>query len=200
MLKDRMTAAFRPQRPESDHLTPCPGVMLRLGRVHELCGPARWRAALWLAAQTRGPVLWVAPIRTGMVPHTCGMTDLIDPARLIIARPERADDALWCMEEALRAGAVAVVVADLPVPPALTPVRRLHLAAETAGTRPLGLILTPGDGGAAGVESRWHMAPAHSPDAACWALRAIRARGIGALPALTLTTGPDGRGHGVAVS
>ncbi len=193
-----MNTPFPLPRPESgapsDVLTPCPGVALRRGRVHELCGPARWRAALWLAGQVAGPVLWIAPLRTGQVPHPCGMADLIAPGRLIIARPERAEDALWCLEEALRAGAVAVAVADLPGPPALTPVRRLHLAAESAGTRPLGLILTPGDGGAPGVESRWHMAPAHTPDAPRWTLRGLRARGIGALPALTLGVGPQGAG------
>ena len=178
--------------PDSECLTPCPGVALRRGRAHEVGGPARWRAALWLAAQTQGPVLWIAPIRTGMVPNPDGMAGLMDPARLIIARPARPEDALWCLEEALRSGAVAVAVADLPAPPGLTPVRRLHLAAEQAGTRPLGLLLTPGDGGAPGVESRWHMAPGHSPDAMRWHLRATRARGLGALPALVL--GPAGPG------
>lgn len=175
-----------------DAVTPCPGVALRRGRVHELCGPARWRAALWLAGQVAGPVLWIAPLRAGVDLNPCGLTDLIAPGRLIIARPQRPDDALWCLEEALRSGAVAVAVADLPAPPGLTPVRRLHLAAETAGTRPLGLILTPGEGGAPGVESRWHMAPAHTPEAAGWTLRGLRARGLGALPARVLRPGPDG--------
>jgi protein ImuA len=87
-------------------------------------------------------------------------------------------------------------VADLPEPPALTPVRRLHLAAETGaaeGTvRPLGLILTP-EGAAPGVETRWSLAPRHpGTQAERWEMRRLRAR---TLPeaAWTVAAGPDGR-------
>lgn len=157
-----------------------PEIQLPLSRVHEACGPARRTFALWLASRMTGPVLWIAPAWEPTRLNPDGMLDFVDPARFLFVTPRRAEDLLWSVEEALRAGAVPLVVADLPAPPALTPVRRMNLAAETGsglgGVSPLGLLLTPGDGGAQGVESRWHMAPAHAGRARRWRLERRRAR------------------------
>ena len=123
-----------------------------------------------------------------------GVAVWADPARLICARVRRPEDALWSMEEALRSGAVGLVVAELPVAPALTPVRRLQLAAEAGaeaahhaghGVAPLGLLLTGGEDVAAGVESRWRMSPLPSGSTLLeergpvWRLERERARGAG---------------------
>jgi len=158
-------------------------VALTLGRVHEICGPARRTFAMWLAGQTRGPVLWISPAWGADQLNPDGMLDFADPARFLFVTPRRTEDLLWATEEALRAGAVALVIADLPGPPGLTPVRRMHLAAETGGTMgpaPLGLLLTPGDGGAQGIETRWHMTPTHDTalanQARRWRLERRRAR------------------------
>ena len=162
-------------------LTLLPGLELALARLHEACGPARHRFALWLAARVQGPVLWIAPEWTKDQLGPSGVAKLVAPGRLVFVHPKRAEDVLWCMEETLRSGAVALAVADLPAPPGLTQVRRMHLAAETgaqegAGIMPLGLLLTPEEGGAQGVETRWHLAPDHAEKPGHWQLGRLRAR------------------------
>jgi protein ImuA len=178
-------AAPRPQ-----DLQPLVGSLcLRRGRVHEFCGPARLMLAALLLGRTQGPVVWARPAWRAERLNAAGLQPFANPARLILASAAREEGLLWAMEEALRSGAAPLVVAELLTPPGLTPVRRLHLAAaagaEAAGRdsapAPLGLILLPGQGGAAGVESRWHLAAAPSPallwsDEASWTLTRLRAR------------------------
>ncbi|MEM9047317.1 MAG: hypothetical protein AAGC92_01240 [Pseudomonadota bacterium] len=139
-----------------------PDVALVLGRAHEGCGPARRLFAALVAGRLSGPVLWILPAHEQERLNPDGLAGWMDPARLVLLPCRRLPDILWCMEEALRSGSCSLVVAELPAPPALTPVRRLHLAAETGGAgglAPLGLLLTPGQGGAQGIETRWHLAP-----------------------------------------
>ena len=157
-----------------------PDIALALARLHEATGTARHSFAAWLAARLDGPVFWIAPHWAQAWLNPQGLADFTRPGQFTFIAPDRAADILWCMEEALRAGLVPLVVADLAELPALTPVRRLHLAAETGaqttGQAPLGLILTPGPGGAPGVESRWQMEPAHTPRKPGWTLTRLRAR------------------------
>ncbi|KAJ55332.1 hypothetical protein ACMU_11595 [Actibacterium mucosum KCTC 23349] len=150
------------------------------GRAHEICGPARRTLSLTVAAATQGPVFWIQPswMPDRLYPDT--VNRLLPPGRLTYIDPQRPEDLLWTMEEVLRSGAVPLVVADLHAVPGLTAVRRLHLAAETGaegnGFAPLGLILTAGDGGAPGVETRHHIAPDHAADLSAWRLERRRAR------------------------
>jgi protein ImuA len=143
---------------------------LQRGRVHELCGPSRLMLAARVMAKAQGPVIWIRPSWAPERLNMAGLQPLADPSRLILVQAPRDDSLLWAAEEALRSGASPLVIAELLAPPALTPTRRLHLAAETGAeaarrdnaTPPLGLILLPGQGGAQGVESRWHLSPAPS--------------------------------------
>jgi protein ImuA len=171
---------------------------LARGRVHEFCGPARRTLALTLARAMTGPVFWIAPGWNAERLNPEGVLSFIDPGRLVFVTPRRAEDLLWSMEEVLRAGVIPLVVADLPAPPALTPVRRLQLAAETGTAEglsvPLGLLLTPGRGGAAGTESRWEMIPRHTGPARAglaWELHRRRAR-TAPEAAWTVHRGKDG--------
>ena len=151
------------------------------GRVHEACGAARRRLAMMIAGALSGPVFWIRPAWMPVGLNPDGMQRMADPARFIFVTPKRPEDLLWTMEETLRAGLVPLVVADIPDPPGLTAVRRLHLAAETGAAEgqcvPLGLLLTPRTGGAPGVETRWSLTPPHDTGRTdSWALARLRAR------------------------
>ena len=155
-------------------------VTLPRARAHEICGPARHMLALLVAGAMSGPVFWIAPSWQREAVNPEGMLALAAPERFTFISVRRPEDLLWTLEEVLRSGAVPLAGAELPEPPAMTPVRRLHLAAETGAQAgiapPLGVILTPGEGGAPGIETRWHMAQAHRPGAASWHLSRRRAR------------------------
>jgi len=160
-------------------LTVAQDLAFTLGRVHELCGNARRTLAMMAAGAMAGPVFWIQPAWLPERLNGEAMAAFANPGRFLFLFPRRPDDLLWTMEEALRSGAVPLVVADLTEAPGLTPVRRLNLAAEAGAAggklRPLGLILTPGDGGAAGAESRWSLKADHGPSSG-WRLSRRRAR------------------------
>lgn len=173
---------------------------LARARVHEAHGPARHTLALLLARAMEGPLFWVAPAWVPDRLYPTGLANLgVNPGRITFVHARHPTDILWTLEEILRAGAVPLVVGDLPGPPGLTPMRRLQLAAEAgaaaSGHPPLGLILTP-EGGAAGAESRWKMTPAHTPDRTGWTLARERARSD---PPGTWQVAPAGDGFALAV-
>ncbi|MCF6305114.1 MAG: hypothetical protein L3J33_07060 [Rhodobacteraceae bacterium] len=165
---------------------PAPEIMLfkdacfALGRVHELCGPARVFMALLLAARTSGDILWIRPKWSVEQLLPAGVIEILDPARLLFLNAPREEDILWSMEESLRSGAVSTVISQIASPPALTPIRRLLLAAESGNRRgykpPLMLVLTPGTGGAQGVETRWHAAPVLKEKHIKWQLSRTKSR------------------------
>ncbi len=177
-----MTTQLLKRAPWRDHppLELARGLTLPRARLHEACGNARITFALWLATQTKGPVFWITPSWNPERLNPDGVQGFVNPGRFTFVAPLRAEDVLWSMEEVLRSGAVALVVADIPSPPGLTAVRRMHLAAETGATEgseiPTGLLLTPGSGGAPGIETRWQMQADHGKGRSRWQLCRLRAR------------------------
>jgi protein ImuA len=168
--------------PAADTVRLAPGVELARARAHEAAGPARAVFALLVAARTAGPVLWLQPTWTAERLMGDGVRGFLDPGRLVFGRAGTPADILWAAEQALLVGLVPLVVAELPAPCGLTAVRRLHLAAEAGAARgaaPLALLLTPDRGGAPGIETRWHLAPAPGwarDGGPRWRLTRIRAR------------------------
>lgn len=177
-----MTDSLLTRRPHTPRpaLTVWEDMSLTLGRVHEFCGLSRRMLALMIAGHVKGPIIWLTSGRPveGLNPDGAMPYANISDFNVVTCR--RADEALWSMEEVLRAGCVPLVIADMDQSLALTPIRRLNLAAEAGSgksqQRPLGIVLTPGEGGSSGVESRWRLEPRHQPDGLRWRLDRLRAR------------------------
>lgn len=133
---------------------------LRPARVHEVYGPAAVSFALKAAARPGANVLWVRErwLPDQLFPHGI---EGADPARLLLAMTKDQTDSLAVAEEALRDGAVPLVVVQITAPISLTAGRRLQLAAKEGGTT--GLCLIPEGMGSNAAETRWHCAPVFDP-------------------------------------
>src|SRR5882724_8059454 len=123
--------------PEIDACLPAGG--LALGALHEVAGggngaldgaaPALFAAGI--LARTQGPVLWCTGRRDLFAP-ALALAGL-HPDRVIYAEAGSEKAILACFEEGLQHGGLAGVVAEI-ARLAMTPSRRLQLAAETSGT------------------------------------------------------------------
>ena len=80
------------------------------------------------AGRMAGPVLWVMAARERERLCPAGLAAQFDPARLVIARPTGRLGVLQVMEEALRSGALPLVIGELDRATDLTQSRRLQLA------------------------------------------------------------------------
>jgi len=132
---------------------------------------------------TGAAVLWC---RSGDDLYAPGLSGFgLDLERLLVVRVQRERDLLWVMEEGLRSGALAAVVAE-PSKVTTTALRRLQLAAEAGGS--MGFMLRHhGDAAVAGpIATRWRVVPALSrplcagtallPGQPRWQLELIRCR------------------------
>lgn len=135
-----------------------------------------------------GTVLWVRP------PEACGGRDAglygpglaafgLDPARLIIANAGTPRDALWAIEEGLRAPELAAVLGETDGI-GLNASRRLQLAAGESGVTGLLLrragALDPAALPPSAAVTRWRVRPApaaNTPGLTRWHLDLLRCRG-----------------------
>lgn len=116
-----------------------------------------------LVLQASGPqnvpawLLWCCPRGLSSeygLPSAAGLAGLgLDPARFVIVETARASDALVALEDALRSSSLALafgIFDDI----ALTPARRLSLAAQASGT-PCLLLTHPASEASAATATRW---------------------------------------------
>ena len=136
------------------HFDLSPGEPLALvaARVHEAQGRGRRAFALFQAARLPGVLVWILPAHIPELPFLGALPSGLNE-RLHIFRPTGETDLLWSVEEALRASAVGLVIAEPQQSLSLTAGRRLQLAAEAGQTR--GLMLIRNEAGSNAAESRW---------------------------------------------
>ncbi|WP_124085701.1 ImuA family protein [Pseudogemmobacter humi] len=135
---------------------------LRSARVHEVCGPGAAGFAAVACAQSGGDLLWLRGAWQAGALDPVGLSEICDPARILIARAKDQTDMLAIAEEALRDGAVTLVVIEISHPLDLREGRRLQLAAKAG--QATGLCLIPDGGGSPASETRWHCAPVLDPE------------------------------------
>ncbi len=106
----------------------------------------------------------------------------LDPARLILARARCDTEALWAMEEGLRAPVLAAVVGEVEKID-LAAARRLQLAAAASGTPALLLRPHADAAGPTAARTRWRLSPLPGPaegavsDRSHWQAELLRCRG-----------------------
>ncbi len=134
---------------------------LRTGRVHEVCGPGAMGFAAISAARARGRILWSREAWLAEQLNPVALATFLDPARILLVRPSSQTDGLAVAEEALRDGAISLVVIEISRPLDLRQGRRLQLAAKAGGST--GLCLIPEGMGSNAAETRWRAAPVLDP-------------------------------------
>jgi protein ImuA len=172
--------------PEIDAHLPNGG--LAQGTLHEILAADPGPATLFAAAILRavpGPLLWCRRGQAFDAGSLCpaGLAAIgLDPRRLLLVNTRQQGDALWAMEEGLRARVTVIgELADVP----LIATRRLALAAENSGALALVLRRDEPDPAPSAATTRWRIAAASSQDGLAQ-LRAELFRCRGAAPATWL--------------
>ncbi len=132
------TLARRCCRPASPRSTPsCPAAAGRPGRSIELLADRPGVGELSLLLPLLGatpPARWIVCIAPPLLPYAPALARAGVPlARLLVVRPERREDLLWAIRQALLSGSCACVLA-WPQRIDNAGLRRLQLAAEESAT------------------------------------------------------------------
>ncbi len=138
-----------------------PNIYLKIGKIHEVLGPAKIRLAILIGAKTKGLIVWIRPDWSDFSINTDAISSWFSPNQLLLINAKNKNDLFFATEEVLRSGISEVTIAEFPQIPNSLQMRRIHLAINSGiksnnTNQPLGLILSPNKGGATSVDSRWY--------------------------------------------
>ncbi len=144
-----------------EHIEFAPNIHLKIGKMHELCGPAKIRVATLIGSKTKGLIVWIRPDWEDFIVNTDSISNWLSPNRLLLVNAKNQNDLFFATEEVLRSGTSELTITELPKVPTPLQMRRIHFAL-TSGVKSktteksLGIILSPNRGGATNIESRWY--------------------------------------------
>lgn len=146
--------------------------------LHEIQGTAALAWAFALASRVlaaRAPAMMLALAAPGTLAlyPLGGVGFGIAPEQIVTIEAGTETDRLWALEEALRSGCFAVVLAEAESRD-LTVSRRLHLAAEAGACLAL---LCGQKSGASAALTRWHITPYPGNGTPIWRVALQRCRG-----------------------
>ena len=130
---------------------------LNPSRYHEVTGSAACGFAAIACGLANGPAIWFMEAWQTETINPNGLVPYCDPHHLLVGKCINATDLLAATEEALRSGAVSMVVSEITVPLTLTAGRRLQLAAEAGGSTRL--MIVPEGMGSNAARTRWQAMP-----------------------------------------
>ena len=138
-----------------------PNLHLKMGKIHEACGPAKIRIAILLAAKTRGLIVWIRLNSGNTDLNMDDISNWFSPNRLLLINVDSQSDLFFATEEILRSGISELTITEVIRIPNNVQMRRLNLSIKkgilSSGMNSnIGLILTPNKGGATNIDSRWH--------------------------------------------
>ncbi|WP_084294283.1 ImuA family protein [Leisingera aquimarina] len=128
-------------------------------RTHEVSGAGAFVFVFTLATRLGGKLLWVREAWDTVQLNPNGFSDFIDPAAVTLCSAKDQKEVLAVAENALRSGAVTLVVMTLSQPIGLTEGRRLQLAARDGIST--GVAIIPEGMGSNAAETRWRCSPAY---------------------------------------
>ncbi|MDB6176999.1 hypothetical protein PAF17_05690 [Paracoccus sp. Z330] len=130
-------------------------------RTHEVCGAGACVFSFALSAQLNGHTMWIRENWDTSQINPTGFADFLEPAALTVCNTKNQPETLAVAEEALRSGAVSLVVMSLNKSLGLTEGRRLQLAARDG--KSTGLASIPEGMGSNAAETRWRCSPVFAP-------------------------------------